>query len=90
MRPLTGKELARILVRHGWQLVRVRGSHHVFTKPGRAERLSVPVHGNSLLKPGMQRRLIKVSGLPDDAVREEPAVYATHEAEVNKRGSDNE
>ena len=76
MRPLAGKELAKIMERHGWRLARVRGSHHVYVKPGRTERLSVPIHGNSLLKPGMQRRLIKTAGLPDDAVREELAVYA--------------
>jgi predicted RNA binding protein YcfA (HicA-like mRNA interferase family) len=28
---------------HGWQLVRIRGSHHVFSKTGRGS-FAVPVH----------------------------------------------
>jgi predicted RNA binding protein YcfA (HicA-like mRNA interferase family) len=75
MRPLTGKELAKILEQHGRQLARVRGSHHFYTKPGRTERLSIPIHGSSTLKPGLQKHLVKTAGLPDDAVREESAVY---------------
>ena len=46
LRPLTGKEMCRLLERAGWQLLRVRGSHHVYGKSGSDARLSVPVHGN--------------------------------------------
>ena len=77
MKPLSGKELARILERYGWQLTRILGSHHVYSKQGRTERLSVPIHGSNPLKPGLQRYLVKVAGIPDDAVREESAVYQT-------------
>ncbi|HEV7785219.1 MAG TPA: type II toxin-antitoxin system HicA family toxin [Thermoanaerobaculia bacterium] len=34
MRPLTGKELCSLLERHGWSLLRIHGSHHVYGKPG--------------------------------------------------------
>jgi predicted RNA binding protein YcfA (HicA-like mRNA interferase family) len=30
MKAVSGRELARILERKGWQLVRVRGSHHFY------------------------------------------------------------
>ena len=32
---------------NGWTLARIRGSHHVFTKPGRRP-FPVPVHGNKV------------------------------------------
>lgn len=31
----------------GWKLTRVRGSHHVFVKPGRLP-ISIPVHTNKV------------------------------------------
>ncbi|HEX4965501.1 MAG TPA: type II toxin-antitoxin system HicA family toxin [Thermoanaerobaculia bacterium] len=64
MKPLTGKELCSLLERHGWSLLRVHGSHHVYGKPGSSVRLSVPVHGNQALKIGLQRHLLKQAGLP--------------------------
>ena len=54
-----------MLERHGWQLLRVRGSHHVYGKAGEQARLFVPVHGNEPLKVGLQRHLLKLAGLDD-------------------------
>jgi predicted RNA binding protein YcfA (HicA-like mRNA interferase family) len=40
-------EVLRLVERHGWRLVRVRGSHHVFRLPdGRI--FVVPVHRNKV------------------------------------------
>ncbi|MEA2603937.1 MAG: hypothetical protein QOF89_4929 [Acidobacteriota bacterium] len=64
MKPLTGKELCGLLESHGWSLLRVHGSHHVYGKPGSSVRLSVPVHGNQALKIGLQRHLLKQAGIP--------------------------
>jgi predicted RNA binding protein YcfA (HicA-like mRNA interferase family) len=66
MRSVSGKELAKILERHGWSLLRVQGSHHIYGKPGSEVRLSVPVHGNQALKTGLLRHLIKMAGLSDN------------------------
>jgi predicted RNA binding protein YcfA (HicA-like mRNA interferase family) len=33
MKALSGRELARIVERRGWRLLRVNGSHHVTGKP---------------------------------------------------------
>jgi len=64
MKPLPGRELCRVLETHGWQLLRVHGSHHVYGETGSIMRLSVPVHGNKLLKRGLQQHLLKMSGIP--------------------------
>jgi hypothetical protein len=34
MRSVSGRELARIVERRGWTLLRVSGSHHIYGKPG--------------------------------------------------------
>lgn len=65
MKQISGKELIRILTRHGWQLVRVNGSHHILTKPGHRERLVIPVHGNQPLKLGLLKYQIKLAGLTE-------------------------
>ncbi len=35
MKSISGKELARMLERYGWQLMRINGSHHIYGKAGR-------------------------------------------------------
>lgn len=66
MRTVTGRRFARALEQHGWLLLRINGSHHIYGKPGERARLSVPVHGNALLKAGLQDHLMKTAGLTDD------------------------
>jgi predicted RNA binding protein YcfA (HicA-like mRNA interferase family) len=65
MKAVSGKELARLLERRGWQLLRVNGSHHIYGKPGNIVRLSVPVHGNQPLKIGLLHHLLKMAGLSE-------------------------
>lgn len=66
MRTLTGREFARLIERHGWTLLRINGSHHVYGTPGSIVRLSIPIHGNRPLKTGLQRHLTKLANLPED------------------------
>jgi predicted RNA binding protein YcfA (HicA-like mRNA interferase family) len=66
MKALSGKELARVLERHGWKLLRVRGSHHVFGRSGRQRPLVIPIHGNRSLSVGMIRDLMKEAGLSEE------------------------
>jgi predicted RNA binding protein YcfA (HicA-like mRNA interferase family) len=63
VRTVSGKEFAQILIRYGWQLRRINGSHHIFTKTGSPARISVPVHGNESLKIGLLRHLMKLAGI---------------------------
>lgn len=66
MKQVSGKRFCRILERHGWELKRINGSHHIYKKDGNATRLSVPVHGNKPLKIGLLKALMKAAGLTED------------------------
>ncbi|HEX9945246.1 MAG TPA: type II toxin-antitoxin system HicA family toxin [Thermoanaerobaculia bacterium] len=66
MKALTGRELCRLLERHGWSLLRVHGSHYIYGRSGSRVRLSVPVHGNQVLKIGLLKHLLKQAGIPED------------------------
>ena len=66
MRAISGKELARILERKGWLLLRVQGSHHIYGRPGSTVRLSVPIHRNQALKVGLLHNLMKKAGLREE------------------------
>jgi len=63
MKSTSGKELAKLLESEGWELARIKGSHHIYVKEGRIERISVPIHGNDDLKIGLLNHLLKLSGL---------------------------
>ncbi len=66
MKPVSGKDFAKLLERKGWELRRISGSHHIYAKPGSVERISVPAHGSSPLKSGLLRHLMKVAGIGAD------------------------
>jgi predicted RNA binding protein YcfA (HicA-like mRNA interferase family) len=53
-------DIRRLLESHGWSLVRIRGSHHIFSKPG-AGSTSVPVHGGKV-KHAYYRKIKKLLG----------------------------
>ena len=56
MKPVSGRDFARIVERRGWTLLRINGSHHIYSKPGERKILSIPVHGSKNLKPGLANR----------------------------------
>jgi predicted RNA binding protein YcfA (HicA-like mRNA interferase family) len=64
MKALSGREFARLVERHGWTLLRVHGSHHIYGRAGSVVRLSIPIHGNKPLKTGLLRHLAKLAELP--------------------------
>lgn len=66
MKPLSGREFAKLLEARGWELARVNGSHHVYRKAGHVERISIPIHGSQALKIGLQRHLMKIAGIEAD------------------------
>ncbi|MFI5379847.1 MAG: type II toxin-antitoxin system HicA family toxin [Tepidisphaerales bacterium] len=65
MKQVSGKELAHVVERHGWVLLRVNGSHHIYGRTGSAVRLSIPVHTSRPLKMGLLRTLLKHAGLTE-------------------------
>jgi predicted RNA binding protein YcfA (HicA-like mRNA interferase family) len=70
VKQLSGKEFARIVERHGWNLLRVHASHHIYGKPGSVVRLSIPVHGNQPLKRGLLAHLMKLADLNESDLEE--------------------
>lgn len=65
MKQFSGSELASLVERHGWRLLRVHGSHHIYGKPGTPVRLSIPVHGNRPLKSGLLAHVAKQAELAE-------------------------
>jgi predicted RNA binding protein YcfA (HicA-like mRNA interferase family) len=60
-----GKNMVRFLEREGFQLVRVKGSHHYLARG--EQRTSVPVHGNRPLKLGTLRNILRAIDMtPED------------------------
>ena len=57
---MSGKDFVKKLMKDRWELDRVKGSHHIMRKNG--VYLSVPVHGNEDLKPGILNNLNKKAG----------------------------
>ncbi len=53
-------EVLRLVRKHGWALVRIRGSHHVFEKPD-GSLFSIPVHRGKV-KPYYVREIKKQVG----------------------------
>ncbi|MFQ5436043.1 MAG: type II toxin-antitoxin system HicA family toxin [Anaerolineae bacterium] len=65
MKAVSGKKFARLLENHDWELVRVKGSHHIYMKAGNPARISIPIHGNRSLKIGLQRHFMKLAGIEE-------------------------
>ena len=58
---MSGRDLITLLVKNGWVLDRIRGSHHVMIKGGKT--LTVTVHGKRDLPKGTLSALMKHGGL---------------------------
>ena len=52
MKDVSGEGLCKILKQNCWELKTIKGSHHVYMKEGRKERISIPIHSNKSLKKG--------------------------------------
>lgn len=66
MKIISGKELCRILGKKDWRLKRITGSHHIYIKEGRKERISVPVHRNKPLKVGLLKHIMKLAQIKEE------------------------
>ncbi|MGJ0514954.1 MAG: type II toxin-antitoxin system HicA family toxin [Methylomicrobium sp.] len=65
MKAISGKRLCRLLEIRGWELKRINGSHHIYAKAASSVRISVPVHGDSALKIGLQKQIMKIAGIDE-------------------------
>ena len=68
MKQINGRDLAKAVTRRGWRLARVKGSHHVFVKEDRRERIVIPMHGSRPLKRGLLHSLMKIAELTEDEI----------------------
>ncbi len=50
------KDLLKILLKNGWQVVRIKGSHHILKKNDKVTVL--PIHGKDLPK-GLLKSILK-------------------------------
>jgi predicted RNA binding protein YcfA (HicA-like mRNA interferase family) len=58
---VSGAEVVMRLKREGWQVVRIRGSHHLLEKDDRV--IAVPVHRQQDLGIGLLRAIEKQTGV---------------------------
>ena len=66
MKPISGKNMCKVLERHGWHLSRIKSSHHIYKKASETAIITVPVHANKDLRPGTQATIMKAAGLTSD------------------------
>jgi predicted RNA binding protein YcfA (HicA-like mRNA interferase family) len=69
LKAVSGKSFCRLLETRGWKLKRVTGSHHIYTKTENPARISVLVHGNSPLKIGLLRHLMKIADIDESELQ---------------------
>jgi predicted RNA binding protein YcfA (HicA-like mRNA interferase family) len=55
--------MCRLVEGKGWIMQRIKGSHHIYSKPGERKILSIPVHGNRDLKAGLASRIARDAGV---------------------------
>ncbi|MDE0222443.1 MAG: type II toxin-antitoxin system HicA family toxin [Spirochaetaceae bacterium] len=58
---MTARDLLKLLKANGWELDRVRGSHHILVKG--SATVSVPVHGSRDVPKGTLHAILKEAGI---------------------------
>ena len=66
---LTGTELISALAKAGFEVVRVRGSHHFLRHPDGRSTV-VPAHSGEILGPGITAKILRGCELTPDALRD--------------------
>jgi predicted RNA binding protein YcfA (HicA-like mRNA interferase family) len=65
VKQVSGKDFCKLLEARGWKLKRISGSHHIFAKEGKRERLVIPVHANKPLKLGLLKAQMKIADIQE-------------------------
>ncbi len=63
---LTFRQVSKVLIGSGFEIVRVNGSHHRFKHPD-GRWTVVANHGSKVIPLGTMRAIMRQSGLPDSA-----------------------
>jgi predicted RNA binding protein YcfA (HicA-like mRNA interferase family) len=61
---MTGKQLKKLLEKHGWMLDRISGSHHIMIRQGKRS-IPVPIHGPADLPKGLVHGILKQAGIEE-------------------------
>ncbi len=66
---IRGRQLITALERAGFQVVRIKGSHHVLRHPG-ARSTVVPVNAGETIGPGLLRRILDAVEMTAEELQE--------------------
>jgi predicted RNA binding protein YcfA (HicA-like mRNA interferase family) len=67
---VSGKDVASALRRNGWLTVHAKGSHAQLEHPGRPGKVTIPVHGTTILLPKTLKSILEQAGITEDELRE--------------------
>ena len=68
MKPLTAREMERLVRSHGWVENTRDGSHRNFKKPGVEALITIPFHKGKTLPTGLQLAIMKIAGISKEAL----------------------
>ncbi len=68
MKSISGKKLCKAVEKHGWELARIKGSHHIYSKDDTSTIVIIPVHGNRDLPIGTLKGILKDAGLTENDI----------------------
>lgn len=62
------KEIIKILLKNGWKLDRVRGSHHIYKNDTLGKSVPIPLHGKGELGKGLFFKILKQCGIDKNQI----------------------
>jgi len=65
MKHKSGIQMAAIARGLGWLMKSQRGSHQHYRDPVTGKIVTIPIHGNKILRAGTQKAIMKVLGITD-------------------------
>lgn len=69
LRRVTGRQALKALKRAGFEVVRIKGSHHLLRHPD-GRTTVVPIHAGEIIGPGLLNQILKDAELDRDAFSE--------------------
>ena len=58
----SSKEMAKLIEKNGWYLVKIEGSHYQYKHPNKEGKITIPMHSKDLKK-GLANCILKQAGL---------------------------
>ena len=68
---LTGRDIVKALTKRGFDVVRIKGSHHVL-RHSDGRTTTIPVHAGETIGPGLLTQILRDCELTADQLRELP------------------